>query len=107
MIRDTVGKLVWGAALIAMMGAAVAGDVLLIEKVEQSMLRDLPENGLSKAQVEARYGEPAEKRAPVGQPPITRWVYDSFNVFFEYDLVIDSVLHQDAIRREVEAQRAH
>lgn len=105
MMRNTMGKLVWGAALSAMMGVAVAGDVLLIEKVELRMLRDLPENGLSKAQVEARYGEPDEKRAPVGQPPITRWVYDDFNVFFEYDLVIDSVLHSDAIARETGAGR--
>ncbi len=104
MIRNTVGKLVWGAALIAMMGVAVAGDVLLIEKVEERMLRDLPENGLSKAQVEARYGVPIEKRAPVGQPPISRWAYDDFNVYFEYDLVIESVLHPDAIMLETEAR---
>lgn len=82
----------------------MAGDVLLIEKVRESMMRDLPQNGLTKAQVEERYGMPSEKRAPVGDPPITRWVYDDFNVFFEYDLVINSVLHQDALMREVEAR---
>jgi predicted RNA-binding protein len=100
-----MGKLVWGAALSGMMGVALAGDVLLIEKVEERMMRDLPQNGLTQAQVEARYGMPQEKRAPVGDPPITRWTYDDFNVYFEYDLVIDSVLHHDAIMREVEAQQ--
>lgn len=104
MMRNTVVKLVWGAALSAIMGVAVAGDVLLIEKVEERMTRDLPQNGLSKAQVEARYGEPGERRAAVGEPPITRWIYDDFNVFFEYDLVIESVLHQDAIVRQAEAR---
>jgi hypothetical protein len=104
MMRETLGKLVWGAALSGMMGIAMAGDVLLIEKVEERMLRDLPGNGLTKAQVESRFGVPSERHAPVGEPPITRWVYDDFNVFFEYDLVIESVLHHDAIMREVEAQ---
>lgn len=105
MMRETLGKLVWGAALSGMMGVALAGDVLLIEKVEERMLRDLPRNGLTKAQVEERYGPPDERRAPVGDPPITRWIYDDFNVFFEYELVIESVLHHDAIMREVEARR--
>jgi len=105
MTRETLARLVWGAALSAMMGIAMAGDVLLIEKVEERMLRDLPQNGLTKAQVETRYGVPNEKHAPVGDPPITRWVYDDFNVFFEHNLVIESVLHHDAIVQEIEAQR--
>lgn len=103
MKRKTLGKLVLGAALSGLMTMAAA-DVLLIEKVEERMMRDLPENGLSQAEVEARYGQPDSRSAPVGQPPITRWVYDDFNVYFEYDLVIESVLHHDAIVSAVEAQ---
>jgi hypothetical protein len=30
----------------------------------------------------------------VGQPPITRWDYASYSVYFEYDRVIDSVRHR-------------
>ena len=104
MIRRTIGKLVWGAALVGMMSVNAAADVLLIEKVEEAMLRDLPKNGLSKSQVESRFGQPDSRSAPVGQPPITRWTYDDFNVYFEYDLVIESVLHHDAIMRELEAR---
>ncbi|WP_376696086.1 hypothetical protein [Wenzhouxiangella sp. EGI_FJ10305] len=104
MMRKRLGKLVLGAALIAMTGIAFAGDVLLIEKIEERMLRDLPQNGLTKAQVEQRFGEPDERRPAVGDPPITRWIYDDFNVFFEYDLAIESVLHHEAIVREAEAQ---
>jgi hypothetical protein len=104
MTKTLMGKLVWGAALIGFAGMAAAADVLLIEKVKERMLRDLPQNGLTKTQVEARFGEPEERRAPVGEPPITRWTYDDFNVYFEYDLVIESVLHHDAIMREVEDQ---
>lgn len=72
-------------------------DVLLIEEVRERMKRDLPGNGLSRSEVERRYGAPAERRAPVGDPPITRWVYEDYSVYFEYDLVIESVLHHGAV----------
>lgn len=51
----------------------------------------LPTRGTSMAQVEARFGVPAEKYAAVGQPPITRWVYPSFVVYFEYSHVVHAV----------------
>jgi len=51
----------------------------------------LPTRGMSMAQVEARFGAPAEKYAAVGQPPITRWVYPSFIVYFEYQHVVHTV----------------
>jgi hypothetical protein len=52
---------------------------------------DIPSRGLTTAQVEQRYGAPADRLAAIGQPPITRWVYPSFVVYFEYDLVIHAV----------------
>jgi hypothetical protein len=42
-------------------------------------------------QVEARYGAPVTRHPTVGTPPITRWDYPSFSVFFEHDRVIHSV----------------
>ena len=51
----------------------------------------LPTRGTSMAQVEARFGAPAERYAAVGQPPITRWVYPSFVVYFEYQHVVHAV----------------
>lgn len=86
-------------AVIAFLVTAgtVAADVLLIEEVRERMQRDLPENGLTKSDVERRYGRPNERRAPVGEPPISRWVYDDYSVYFEYDLVIESVLHRGAV----------
>jgi hypothetical protein len=35
----------------------------------------------------------AGQHKPVGQPPITRWDYREFSVYFEYDHVINSVRH--------------
>ena len=41
--------------------------------------------------VEAKFGAPDAKVAPVGDPPISRWEYADFVVFFEYDRVIHAV----------------
>lgn len=53
-----------------------------------------PGRGLSMAQVESRYGAPTEKVAPVGHPPIARWVYPTFVVYFEGHHVIHAVATQ-------------
>ena len=48
------------------------------------------------AQVEAQFGAPAERYAAVGQPPITRWVYPAFVVYFEYQHVVHTVARRTA-----------
>lgn len=50
-----------------------------------------PASGLTQASVEATFGAPIAKNAPVGDPPISSWEYDGFIVYFEYDKVIHSV----------------
>ena len=52
---------------------------------------DVPGRGMSMSQVEARFGAPAERYAAVGDPPITRWVYPTFVVYFEYQHVVHAV----------------
>lgn len=51
-----------------------------------------PSRGATMSAVEARFGAPASKRAAVGDPPITRWDYPQFSVFFEHDRVIHAVI---------------
>jgi hypothetical protein len=51
-----------------------------------------PVRGTTQAQVEARYGSPVSKKAAVGDPPISRWEYQDFTVYFEHDRVIHAVL---------------
>ncbi|HET9695039.1 MAG TPA: hypothetical protein VFP48_11705 [Steroidobacteraceae bacterium] len=51
-----------------------------------------PSRGMTMGQVEKRFGAPAERYAPVGQPPITRWVYTDKVVYFEYDHVVHAVV---------------
>ncbi len=54
-------------------------------------------HGLSMAQVEKKYGAPARKLAPVPavgtryNPPITRWDYNKFTVYFEHGRAIHLV----------------
>jgi hypothetical protein len=47
--------------------------------------------GLSMSQVEQRYGEPSRRLGAVGDPPISRWVYPQFVVYFEGQYVIHAV----------------
>lgn len=54
-----------------------------------------PTRGMSKSDVIDVYGQPGQRHAPVGDPPITRWDYPQFSVFFEYDLVLHSVIPGD------------
>ncbi len=51
-----------------------------------------PEKGSSMDEVIITFGQPQEKLAPIGNPPITRWVYKKFIVFFEDKWVIQAIL---------------
>jgi hypothetical protein len=50
-----------------------------------------PTRGQTMATVEQRFGAPSGKLDPVGEPPITRWEYPEFTVFFEFNRVIHAV----------------
>ena len=51
-----------------------------------------PTRGMTATSVESRFGAPEAKVAAVGDPPISRWEYRDFVVFFEYDRVIHAVV---------------
>ena len=52
----------------------------------------LPGRGMTMKAVEASFGKPVKIIPAVGQPPITRWVYDDYIVYFESQYVIDAVI---------------
>jgi len=81
--------------LLALAGAARA-DTLLIDGVESDAqsASTRPKSGMSMTAVESTYGAPAQKHATVGQPPITRWDYPNFSVYFEHDHVIHAVVRR-------------
>ena len=58
---------------------------------------ELPVAGMSKDDVEARWGQPDSFRNAVGNPPISSWMYNDFSVYFEHGHVIRSVMKPSEI----------
>jgi hypothetical protein len=58
---------------------------------EASSQADRPARGMSMEKVEATYGAPSRRDPAVGEPPITRWEYPGFVVYFEHQFVIHTV----------------
>jgi hypothetical protein len=50
-----------------------------------------PTRGMSMDQVATKFGAPVAKVPAVGKPPISRWEYPGFIVYFEHEHVIHSV----------------
>jgi outer membrane protein assembly factor BamE (lipoprotein component of BamABCDE complex) len=74
-------------------GTAVAETVVVNDQVQlrESQL-DRPKRGSTMGEVEKHFGAPLTRHPTVGQPPITRWDYSGFAVFFEHDRVIHAVV---------------
>jgi hypothetical protein len=86
--------LAFGMALAMGLATAQAQDDQAAGVQAEQARTDIPARGLSMNQVEQRFGAPASRIAAIGQPPIARWVYPSFVVYFEYNLVIHAVRTQ-------------
>ncbi len=81
-------------ALLLTLGAASTGaDVLLIDGVEmdRQAATARPARGMTMQRVESSFGAPSQRHAAVGEPPITRWDYPAFVVYFEHEHVIHTV----------------
>ena len=52
---------------------------------------DLPAQGMAADKVLKRFGEPIRIEGPTGKPPITRWYFEGFSVYFESGFVLHSV----------------
>jgi hypothetical protein len=100
--------------------AQTQGDVLTIPKQKPTATKKkkasstpirivedgMPGRGASMSQVEKHFGQPREKVAPVGQPPITRWIYSDYTVYFEHEYVIHSVRNDGSAPPTTPAQPA-
>jgi hypothetical protein len=51
-----------------------------------------PSRGLTMAQVKDKHGSPTQEVAAIGTPPISRWEYPGYVVFFESDRVLHTVV---------------
>ncbi len=96
--RDPVVPVVAAAlAALGLLAVQVAGAELLIVdgQVQARVIAAGPARGTSMKAVEARFGAPQSRSEAVGQPPISRWDYAGFSVFFEFDKVIHTVARGD------------
>ena len=80
-------------AFLMLLGGAARADTLLLDGIDQATpsAAQRPKSGLAMATVESTFGSPTQRHSAVGQPPITRWDYPEFSVYFENQLVIHSV----------------
>lgn len=62
------------------------------EAVPQDVSIQVPGRGMTMTAVEEKFGSPESKFDEVGDPPITRWDYPQFSVYFEYQFVLHSVV---------------
>ena len=89
-MRSGLYLLLLGASIL--MQSASAGDNLVIPgHVATADTQILPKRGISMERVLEKYGEPDKRYGPIGEPPITEWVYGSFRVYFEYEFVLHSI----------------
>jgi hypothetical protein len=71
----------------AFAGSSAVGDTLLVNAVAADAAVARPAGGMSMDQVLQQYGEPQQRLGPVGEPPITHWVYGDTIVYFEHQVV--------------------
>lgn len=83
------------ALMLALAAGPLSAETVAVDgRVElRSASVEMPGRGSSMAQVQERFGAPKARHAAVGDPPITRWDYEGFSVYFEHQLVIHAVAH--------------
>ncbi|WP_044875084.1 hypothetical protein [Pseudomonas sp. LFM046] len=83
-----------GLLLTLLLALPVSAETIEIPVGEQGDASlSLPALGESQHTVLQRFGLPDEELPAVGKPPISRWDYREFSVYFESGRVIDSVRH--------------
>ena len=72
----------------------VSGDVILVGSQAAGNMNK-PRKGMSKDSVTQEFGQPSKQSPSIGDPPISRWMFDQYTVYFEYNHVIHTVSHHD------------
>jgi hypothetical protein len=82
------------AVLVSGLAGIATADMVSVDNgiaVKESDV-NTPSRGMSMSQVASKFGAPVTKVPAVGKPPISRWEYPGFVVYFEHDHVIHSVV---------------
>ena len=79
--------------LLALLATGPAwAETLSVPTGDPAAATERPKRGSTMSTVQGRFGEPVTRHASVGQPPITRWDYAQFAVYFENDRVLHAVI---------------
>lgn len=76
---------------------AAEDDVLLLNAIMKEPPNTLeglprPKKGMTMERVKQVFGEPEKTTTPVGNPPISQWVYSGYVVYFEGTHVVNTVM---------------
>ena len=86
-----------GSTLLVATGFATpaAAEVIQVpvgQQAPEKRVLEVPRRGITKTEVERRFGAPLAQQPAVGDPPISSWDYENYRVYFERDLVLHTVL---------------
>jgi hypothetical protein len=94
-----------GVSFVFAPGAYAADDNSLGNQADETAMvesqRGFPSRGSSSKSVITAFGEPVSRSGPVGSPPISKWSYEDFSVYFEGDLVITTVSVEDQLPTQI------
>jgi hypothetical protein len=96
--RNLLIAAAWASGLAGFCACAEA-DVVAVENgvaVKESNVAT-PTRGMTMEQVSSKFGAPTTKIPAVGSPPISRWEYPGFVVYFEAEHVIHSVVSDSPV----------
>lgn len=101
-------------ALHTLARISVLGTALLALTLTASLVH-AQKRGMDMDQVRDVRGEPTEIKGPVGNPPITQWIYAGDILYFEYDKLLEIVpkdnkpqlLRRDGLRSDTVRDGSH
>ena len=81
------------ALAFTLIAPSVSADALTIPghsaATDQNQI--MPRRGISMESVLDQFGEPDQRYGPIGEPPISEWVYGGFRVYFEHQTVLHAI----------------
>ena len=92
-VKQLIGACALAGACISL---STTADVLTMpdEAASNQQGYSMPSRGMSKDQVQQKFGPANSEHGPTGEPPIYFWEYSNFTVYFESDYVIHAVNKQ-------------
>ncbi|MBL7002772.1 MAG: hypothetical protein ISR69_01925 [Gammaproteobacteria bacterium] len=91
MLKTYLILMVLSSTLLLVSNISKAEQLAIPGHIAAQSTIELPKRGESMDQIRTQFGNPNKELFPVGNPPITQWEYDNFNVFFERQHVIHAI----------------